>query len=99
MVVPLQYGAGIKIKSLEALASGIPLLSNSIGIEGIEVKNLKEYLLCKTPSSWLKNIEIIISNSNLHNILSENSKIFMIKNFNLLDSYTNYKNRINNLFF
>lgn len=97
MVVPLQYGAGIKIKSLEALASGIPLLSNSIGIEGIEVNNLNEYLHCETPFDWLQNIEIIISNSILHNFLSENSKIFMNNNFNLSDSYKNYKNKINNL--
>jgi glycosyltransferase involved in cell wall biosynthesis len=39
-VVPLFYGAGIKIKTLEFLASGIPTVSTSIGAEGIEPSGL-----------------------------------------------------------
>ncbi|BAZ42793.1 group 1 glycosyl transferase [Calothrix sp. NIES-4101] len=41
-IVPLQTGAGIKLKTLEMLAAGLPVLSTSIGAEGIdrEGKNL-----------------------------------------------------------
>jgi glycosyltransferase involved in cell wall biosynthesis len=98
MIVPLQYGAGIKIKTLEALASGIPLISNSIGIEGIEVNNNKEYLHSETASEWLKSIELISCNPELGNLLSENSKKYMIQNYNLLESYSNYKNKLDILF-
>lgn len=34
-VVPLRYGAGIKGKVIEAMGSGIPVLTTSIGAEGI----------------------------------------------------------------
>lgn len=34
-VVPLRHGAGIKIKVLEALAAKIPVVSTSVGAEGI----------------------------------------------------------------
>ncbi|WP_103160049.1 glycosyltransferase [Pectobacterium odoriferum] len=34
-VVPLRYGAGIKLKVLEALAAKIPVVTTSIGAEGI----------------------------------------------------------------
>ncbi|MCL2894650.1 glycosyltransferase [Brenneria tiliae] len=34
-VVPLRYGAGIKIKVLEALAARIPVVSTSVGAEGV----------------------------------------------------------------
>lgn len=34
-IVPLRYGAGIKIKVLEALASKIPVVSTTVGAEGI----------------------------------------------------------------
>ena len=40
-VVPLRYGAGVKIKTLETLAAKIPTISTEIGAEGIpENKNL-----------------------------------------------------------
>ena len=41
-VAPLLIGAGIKVKVLEALSSGIPVLTNEIGIEGIPAKNGEE---------------------------------------------------------
>ena len=44
MVCPLLFGAGIKIKILEAFSSGIPVLTNDIGIEGIPARNNKEYI-------------------------------------------------------
>lgn len=35
-VVPLQFGAGVKIKVLETIASGIPTVCTPIGAEGVE---------------------------------------------------------------
>ena len=35
-IVPLLLGAGIKIKTLEALSYGLPVVSTTIGIEGID---------------------------------------------------------------
>lgn len=34
-VVPLRYGAGIKGKVIEAMKSGIPVMTTSVGAEGI----------------------------------------------------------------
>ena len=34
-VIPLRYGAGVKGKVIEALYYGIPMITTSIGIEGI----------------------------------------------------------------
>lgn len=39
-IVPLLSGAGIKIKTLEMLRSGLPVVSTPIGSEGISNKNL-----------------------------------------------------------
>ena len=35
IVIPLRYGAGVKGKVIEAMAHGIPVISTSIGMEGI----------------------------------------------------------------
>lgn len=49
---PLVLGAGIKVKVLEAMSSGIPVLANSIGIEGIHVQDKKDYLHCETAQEY-----------------------------------------------
>ena len=41
-VVPLRYGAGIKGKVIEALHQNIPLISTSVGLEGLP--NIHEYV-------------------------------------------------------
>ena len=35
-VLPLRFGAGVKGKTLEAMKTGIPIVSTSIGIEGMQ---------------------------------------------------------------
>jgi glycosyltransferase involved in cell wall biosynthesis len=39
MIVPLLFGSGVKIKTLEALSRGLPVISTSFGVEGIPVTN------------------------------------------------------------
>lgn len=39
MLAPLTYGTGIKTKILEAMAFGMPVVTNSIGMEGIDYKD------------------------------------------------------------
>lgn len=38
-LAPIAFGTGIKTKILEAFAMGMPVITNSIGVEGIEVEN------------------------------------------------------------
>ena len=50
-ILPLQYGAGVKGKLVEALERGIPVVSTSIGLEGIP--GITEVLKpCDTPSEF-----------------------------------------------
>jgi glycosyltransferase involved in cell wall biosynthesis len=35
MIVPLLFGSGVKVKTLEALACGLPVISTHFGAEGI----------------------------------------------------------------
>lgn len=51
-VAPLVLGAGIKVKVLEALSSGVPVLTNNIGIEGIHAQDGEEYFHCEKPEEY-----------------------------------------------
>lgn len=80
-VAPLVMGAGVKIKVLEALSAGIPVLTNSIGIEGIPAQNGKEYLYCNSTKEYVESINSLITNPQIGSMLGTNAKIFISENY------------------
>ena len=82
MVVPLVIGAGIKIKVLEGLSSGIPIISNNIGIEGIDVTNYLNYLHAETAQEFANAITKIMNDKELSDAISEKAKYMIRKNYN-----------------
>jgi glycosyltransferase involved in cell wall biosynthesis len=51
-VVPLRVGAGTRLKILEAMAAGVPVISTSLGAEGLEVSPGKDILLVDEAGGW-----------------------------------------------
>ena len=52
MVVPIFSGGGTRLKVLEALASGTPLVSTTLGCEGLSIANGREALLADSASDF-----------------------------------------------
>jgi len=52
VVVPIRYGGGTRIKILEALALGRPVVSTTIGAEGLDLRNEEDILLADTPHDF-----------------------------------------------
>jgi glycosyltransferase involved in cell wall biosynthesis len=48
-VVPLRSGGGTRLKILEAFAAGVPVVSTTLGAEGLEVVSGEHLLLADTP--------------------------------------------------
>jgi len=74
MVAPLLYGSGLKLKILEGLASGVPIVTTSIGSEGIEMKPGRDYLLAETPSEFMEQIIRLLKEPELRDKISHNSR-------------------------
>lgn len=91
-VAPLILGAGIKVKVLEALSSGIPVLTNKIGIEGIPAHDKREYLHCETAEEYETSIRLIYENKIDVKRIEVNAKKFMEKY-----SITNFSQEYRNL--
>lgn len=49
LVVPLRAGSGTRLKILEALASGLPVVSTTIGAEGLDLGDPPEVIIADTP--------------------------------------------------
>ena len=50
-VVPLRVGGGTRLKVLEAMAAGTPVVSTRLGAEGLAVTHGKDILIADTPET------------------------------------------------
>jgi polysaccharide biosynthesis protein PslH len=51
-IVPLRAGGGMRVRILEAWARGLPVVSTTIGAEGIEVRDGENILLADSPADF-----------------------------------------------
>jgi glycosyltransferase involved in cell wall biosynthesis len=59
-IVPLRIGSGTRIKIFEAMAMGMPVVSTTIGAEGLPVQHGKNVLLGDTPADFAaRTIELL----------------------------------------
>lgn len=65
MVVPLRAGGGMRVKILNALAQGMPVVTTSIGCEGIAVEHGKHLLVADTPEDFANAVVRLLENRNL----------------------------------
>ena len=49
---PIRYGTGINTKNLQAMAHGLPLVTTTIGAEGIQLQNGVDGLVADTPQMF-----------------------------------------------
>ncbi len=90
MAVPLVLGAGIKVKVLEGMSSGMPVLTNKLGIEGIYAEHDKHYIHCETPEEYADAIKELINNRDKAGMISGNAKAFIRKKFDMEKSAVRY---------
>jgi sugar transferase (PEP-CTERM/EpsH1 system associated) len=51
VVVPLRVGGGTRLKILEAMAAGVPVVSTTLGAEGLDVDPGRDLLTADTPAA------------------------------------------------
>lgn len=81
-VAPLMFGAGIKIKVLEAMYSGIPVITSDVGIEGIPAIAGVDYLLYHSENDLIAQIDLSLKNKMFSRRIGLNGKSLIEKNFN-----------------
>jgi glycosyltransferase involved in cell wall biosynthesis len=64
-IVPLRIGGGTRLKIYEAMAMEKPIVSTSIGAEGLPVTNGTEILLADTPESFADSVVRLFQNTDL----------------------------------
>lgn len=77
VINPVQFGTGLKIKTIEAFAFGKPLLSTTHGISGITFASSDPpYLLADTAEEWIESLTRLNQNPDLKSSLSQRAFSF-----------------------
>ncbi len=72
-VVPLRMGGGTRLKVMEAMAMKKPIVSTSIGCEGIDVKHGESVLIADRPDEFAGSVVELLSNAALKHRLIQKS--------------------------
>ncbi len=74
VVVPLRVGSGTRLKILEAMALGRPVVSTSIGCEGLDVQDGEHLLVRDAPKAFSDGILSLLEDRSLARRLVSNAR-------------------------
>jgi len=80
-LAPLWSGGGTRLKILEAMALGTPVVATSKGAEGLLVKDGEHLLIADQPELFAQSVINILSNKELGDSLSSNAHCLVTKKY------------------
>jgi glycosyltransferase involved in cell wall biosynthesis len=90
IINPVQFGTGLKIKNIEALAYSKPLITTTVGAEGIEDGSNRAFLVCDTDDEFVDSIIAIFKNKNYQLQIQNEARSFIQKYME--NNTANYEN-------
>jgi glycosyltransferase involved in cell wall biosynthesis len=81
MVVPLLTGSGIRIKILEGMALGRPVVTTQTGIEGIPVENIESVKVSDDPYTFANHVVDLLNLKKDNSLMVDKSRELIIENF------------------
>jgi len=73
-IAPLRFGAGVKGKILQAIEYAMPVVTTSVGAEGMHLKDKVSALVADSPQDFADNMNELYTNKKLWNDVSKNSQ-------------------------
>lgn len=74
VVVPLRSGSGTKLKLLEAMAAGRPIVATTIGAEGVEVRDGEHLHVADGPEGFARAVEALLSDPTAATAMGESGR-------------------------
>lgn len=80
MVVPILSGSGMRMKILEAAANSVPIITTTVGVEGLDFVNGESCLIADTPADFAAAIDTLVNDKDMRRRLGENAHdVYMAK--------------------
>lgn len=93
-VVPLRSGSGTRIKILHSMAMGLPVISTSIGCEGLEIIDQEHLLIRDLPHDFAQGVIKLINDRALWHLLQTNGRQLVEKNYDWTAIFAEYESTL-----
>ncbi|MFH0908060.1 MAG: glycosyltransferase [bacterium] len=80
-VCPVRLGSGLRVKLLDAMAAGVPVVSTTLGAEGIPLHTGENCLLADKPSIIADNIDLLLSDEDLRRSIARQARTLVQDRF------------------
>jgi glycosyltransferase involved in cell wall biosynthesis len=80
-VVPLRIGSGTRLKALEAMAAGRPVVGTSVGLEGLGIEAGTHAVVTDDPSSFAAGVVQVLIDDDLAQRLARTGADHARRNF------------------
>ena len=81
MIAPLKSGSGVRIKILEAMNFGAPIISSSIGMEGIDAIDRKDFYCANNEDEFVESAVALYYSKQTRENIGQNAKILVEENY------------------
>jgi len=85
MIAPVFSGSGMRVKIIEAMASGKPVITTTKGAQGITCLDGKEILLAENENDFINKIFFLINDNEKYSFISNNSMKLIKERYNIND--------------
>jgi glycosyltransferase involved in cell wall biosynthesis len=97
-IVPLHAGGGMRVKILDAWSWGLPIVSTTIGAEGIETEPEKNILIADTAEAFAQAVIRILNDPTLTRQLGQNGRQTVLEKYNWQVTYSAWDKVYSGLF-
>lgn len=80
-IVPLRHGGGSRLKILEAMAAGVPVVSTSKGAEGIDCTDRDHLLIADGPDNFADAVRLVLTDIDLADALAESARRLVVDKY------------------
>jgi glycosyltransferase involved in cell wall biosynthesis len=80
VVAPIRFGGGMRVKVLEALAAGRPVVASSLAVEGLGVSDGDQLLIAETNEEFAECIARLLADHELRTRLGERARSWACEN-------------------
>ena len=81
MVVPVRAGGGMRVRILEAFAYAMPVVTTTIGLEGINAELEKDVLVADAANDFANRVCELLEDVSLQEKLSVNGRLLAKKKY------------------
>jgi glycosyltransferase involved in cell wall biosynthesis len=89
-IVPLRAGGGMRVKILDTWCWGLPIVSTSIGAEGILIRDGENILIADSAETLSKAVRRILREPSLAQILRENGRRWVEEKYDWRQIYASW---------